>query len=167
MKMAHCLYSPIIHNNIHSLVRVSKIIMIKNKYIIVFFSFQLRVFVSRPFVGIDAVQVISTPGHGTCDQCKPISYHLTRSPPFRTSGKVVTIDNVYTDRYITERTQRTNEKSLMVDSNRKISNPIRCNWQLKYLYWQATFPNLNLNWVYNASFSYTKEWRTKSINLYL
>lgn len=37
---------------------------------------------SNPFVGVDAVRIISFPHHSSCSKCEPVHYRLHRSPPW-------------------------------------------------------------------------------------
>ena len=52
-------------------------------------SFQVRIHVWSPLVGVDAVMVESEPGYTGCEVCPPIHYAVTRQPPF-TQGRIIT-----------------------------------------------------------------------------
>ena len=58
---------------------------------------QVRVYVTSPYVSIDAVSLQSAPDSFRCRSCRPLSYTVQRQPPF-TGDSVVTSEPRFVDR---------------------------------------------------------------------
>ncbi|XP_071948290.1 pappalysin-1-like [Antedon mediterranea] len=59
------------------------------------------------YVGIDAVQLISRPGHSGCKFCKPVNYLLTRSPQFDDGEEKLVDSTTFVDNSVNELTEYT------------------------------------------------------------
>lgn len=59
---------------------------------------QIRVYTNNGYVGIDAIQLVSTPASArVCNTCRPTKYQVIRNPKF--SRPVYTSNTMFTDRY--------------------------------------------------------------------
>lgn len=58
---------------------------------------KVRIYVRYPYTSIDAVQLTSSLQHRNCLPCKPLKYHITRTPAFTSAEPVIVTDTRFTD----------------------------------------------------------------------